>query len=141
MTPYLLPFSKLFFHSVIFSFTMQKLLSLSPTCLLLPLFMSQETYLKKKILLQFMSKSLLPKFSSRNFIIQFPIFYLGLIHFQFTCVCDVRRCSNVILLPVAVQFSHYQLLMSLYFLHCITCLHCHRLIDHMCMSLFMSSRF
>ena len=45
--------------------------------------------------------------------------FKSLIHFHFIFVYDVRKCSNFILLHVAVQFSQHHLLKRLYFLHCI----------------------
>ena len=54
----------------------------------------------KKILLQFMSESVLPMFSSKSFIISD---LRSLIHFKFIFVCGVRECSNFILLHIAVH--------------------------------------
>ena len=73
----------------------------------------------KKISLQFMSKSVLPMFSSRSFIVS-GIIFRSLIHFEFIFVCGVTECSNFILLHVAVQFSQHHLLKRLSFLHCIS---------------------
>uniref|UniRef100_A0A8D0TAH4 Uncharacterized protein n=1 Tax=Sus scrofa TaxID=9823 RepID=A0A8D0TAH4_PIG len=70
------------------------------------------------MLLQFMSESVLPVFSSRNFIVSGLIFR-SLIHFEVIFVYDVRECSNFILLHVAVQFSQHCLLKGLSFLHSI----------------------
>ena len=42
-----------------------------------------------------------------------------LMHFEFTFVYGVRKCSNFILLHVAVQFSQHHLLKKLYFIRCI----------------------
>ena len=58
----------------------------------------------QKILLLFMSKSVLPMFSSKTFIVSGFIFR-SLIHFQFIFVSGVRECSNFILLHIALQFS------------------------------------
>ena len=58
-----------------------------------------------------------------------------LIHFEFIFVYGVRKCSNFILLHVAVQFSQHHLLKRLSFLHRILCLLHHRLVDVMCVSL------
>ena len=44
---------------------------------------------------------------------------LSLIHFEFIFVYGVRKCSNVVLLHVAVQFSQHHLLKRLSLLHCI----------------------
>ena len=54
----------------------------------------------KKMLL-FVSKSILPVFSSNSFIVSSLIFR-SLIHFEFIFVCGVRECSNFILLHVIV---------------------------------------
>ena len=50
-----------------------------------------------------MSKSVLPMFSSKSFIVS-GLTFRPLIHFEFIFVCGVRECSNFILLHVAVQF-------------------------------------
>ena len=73
----------------------------------------------KQILLRFMSKCVLPMFSSKSFIVS-GLTFRSLIHFEFIFVyfC-VRECSNFILLHVAVQFSQHLLLKRLSFLHCI----------------------
>ena len=42
-----------------------------------------------------------------------------LIHFEFIFVYGVRKCSNFLLLHVAIQFSQHHLLKRLSFLHCI----------------------
>ena len=56
----------------------------------------------KKILLQFMSESVLPMFSSKSFIIS-DLTFRSLIHFKFIFVCGGRECSNFILLHIAVH--------------------------------------
>jgi len=43
--------------------------------------------------------------------------------FEFIFVYGVRKCSNFILLQVAIQFSQHHLLMRLSFPHCIFLLH------------------
>ena len=65
-----------------------------------------------------MSSSVLPVFSSKSFIIC-GLTFGSLIHFQFIFVCGVRKCSNFILLHVAVQFSQHHLLKRLFLPHCI----------------------
>ena len=87
-----------------------------------------------------MSKSVLPMFSSRRFLVS-SVTFRSLIHFEFIFVYGVRECSNFILSHVAVQFSQHHLLKRLSFLHCISCLFCLRLTYHKCMSLFLSSLF
>ena len=51
-----------------------------------------------------MSESVLPMFSSRNFIVS-GLTFTSLIHFEFTSVYSVRKCSSFILLQVVDQFS------------------------------------
>ena len=63
-----------------------------------------------------MSKSVLPMFSSRSFIVSSLIFR-SLIHFEFIFVYTIREWSSFILLLVAIQFSHHHLLKRLSFLH------------------------
>ena len=57
-------------------------------------------------------------FSFKSFIVSGLIF-ISLIHFEFIFVYGVRKCSNFILLHIAVQFSQHHLLKRLYFPHCI----------------------
>ena len=58
----------------------------------------------EKILLCFMSESVLPMFSSKSFIVS-DLAFRSLIHFEFIFVYGVRECSKFIPLHVAVQFS------------------------------------
>ena len=60
------------------------------------------------MLSQFVSKSVLPAFSSRDFMVS-GLTFRSLIHFEFIFVYGVRKCSNFILLHVAVQFSQHKL--------------------------------
>ena len=62
-----------------------------------------------------MSKSVLPVFYSRRFIVSGLIFRF-LIHFEFIFVYDVGECSNFIL-HAAVLFSQNHLLKRLSFFH------------------------
>ena len=57
-------------------------------------------------------------FSSKSFIVSILTFR-SLIHFEFIFVYGVRKCSNFILLHVAIQFSQHHLLKRLDVLHCI----------------------
>ena len=57
-------------------------------------------------------------FSSKSFIVS-GLTFRSLIHFQFTFEYGVRKCSNFILLHVAVQFSQNHLLKRLSLPHCI----------------------
>ena len=45
--------------------------------------------------------------------------FRSLIHFEFSFVYGVRKCSSFILLQVVDQFSQHYLLNRLSFLHCI----------------------
>ena len=91
----------------------------------------------KNILLQFMSKSVLPMFSFRNFMVS-SLTFRSLIHLEFIFVCGVRECSNFILLHVAVWFSQHHLLKRLLFFSIVYfCLLCCRLIDNKYMGLFL----
>ena len=63
----------------------------------------------KRILLWFMSKSVLPMFSSKYFIVS-GLTFRSLIHFEFIFVYGIRECSYFILLHVAVRFSQHHLL-------------------------------
>ena len=117
-------FANIFFQSVgclfilfMVPFALQKVLSLirSHLFIFISITLGDES---KKILLQFMSKSVLPMFSSKRFILS-GLTFRSLIHFEFIFVHGVRECSNFILLHVAVQFSWHHLLKWLSFLHCI----------------------
>ena len=61
-------------------------------------------------------QSVLPIFSSRNFIVS-GLTFRSLIHFEFIFVYGVRKCSSFILLQVVDQFSRHHLLKRLSFLH------------------------
>ena len=107
------------FISFMVFFAVQKLLSLIRSHLFIFDFISITLGGgSKRILLWFMSWSVLPMLSSKSFILS-DLICRSLIHFEFISVCGVRECSNFILLHVAVQFSQYHLLKRLSFLHCI----------------------
>ena len=63
------------------------------------------------------STSLVPMFSSTQFIVSNLIFR-SLIHFELIFLYCDRQLSSFILLPVAFQFSHHHLLKRLFFFHC-----------------------
>ena len=65
-----------------------------------------------------MSSSVLPMFSSKSFIVS-GLMFRSLIHFEVIFVYGIRKCSNFILLYVAVQFSQHHLLKRLSLHHCI----------------------
>ena len=60
----------------------------------------------------------LPMFSFNSFIVS-SLTFRSLIHFEFIFLYGVKKCSDFILLHVAVQFSQHHLLKRLSFLHCI----------------------
>ena len=51
-----------------------------------------------------MSKSVLPMFSSKSFIVS-GLMFMSLMYFELIFVYGVRKCSTLILLYVAVQIS------------------------------------
>ena len=53
-----------------------------------------------------MSLSVLPMFPYKSFIVS-GLTFRSLIHFEFIFVYGVRKCSNFILLYVAVQFPQH----------------------------------
>ena len=57
-------------------------------------------------------------FSFKSFIVS-HLTFRSLIHFQFIFVYGVRKCSNFILLHIAVQFSQHHLLKRFSLPHCI----------------------
>ena len=69
-----------------------------------------------------MSKSVLPIFSSRSFIVS-GLTFRSLIHFEFIFVYRVRKCSSLIILQVIDQFLQHHLLKRLSFFHCISLPH------------------
>ena len=96
-------FANIFSHSlgclfVLFmvSFAVQKLLSLIRSHLFIFVFIFITLGGgSKKILLQFMSESVLPMYSSKGFIVS-GLTFRSLIHFEFISVHGVRECSNFI---------------------------------------------
>ena len=98
----------------ILSFVVQKLLSLTRPNLFIFVFISITLGGgSQRILLWFMSESVLPMFSSRSYIVS-GLTFRSLIHFEFIFVYDARKRSNFILLHVAVQFSQHDLLKRLF---------------------------
>ena len=119
-------FANIFSHSegclfILFmvSFVVQKLLSLIKSHLFIFVFIFITLGGRsKKILLQFVSKSFLPMFFSKSFIV-FGLTFRSLIHFEFIFLCGVRKYSSFILLHVAVQFFQHHLLKRLSLPHAI----------------------
>ena len=77
-----------------FSFAVQRLLSLIRPHLLIFIFITLGGR-SKKILQQFISESVLPMFSSQRLIVSLLTFR-SLIHFEFVFVNDVRECSLIL---------------------------------------------
>ena len=65
-----------------------------------------------------MSLSVLPRVSSKSFIVS-GLTFRSLIHFKFIFVYGIRKCSNFILLHVAVRFPQHHLLKGLSLSHCL----------------------
>ena len=113
-------FAIIFSHSegclftwLIVSFAVQKTLSLIKSHLFIFVFISITLGGgSKRILLWFMSSSVLPMFSSKSFLVSGLIFR-SLIHLEFTFVYGVRKCYNFIPLHAAVQFPQHHLLKRL----------------------------
>ena len=57
-------------------------------------------------------------FSSKSFIVS-GLRFRFLTHFEFIFVYGVRKCSNYIVLHVAIQFSQHHLLKRVSLPHCI----------------------
>jgi len=83
-----------------------------------------------------MSSSVLPMFSSKSIIVS-GLTFMFLIHFEFIFMYGVRKCSNFILLHVAVQFSQHHVLKSLSLPHCILASFVKNKV-HGCMGLFLN---
>ena len=117
------------------SFAVQKLLSFVRSHLFTFVFISISLEDgSKRILLWFMSKSVLPMFSSKSLIVS-GFTFRSLIHFEFIFVYGVKECSNFILLHVAVQFSQHHLLKGCLLSIVYSCLLYQRYGDHMCIGL------
>ena len=83
-----------------------------------------------------MPSSVLPVFCSKSFIVS-GLSFRSVIHFEFIFVYGVRKCSNCILLHVAVQFSQHQLLKRLSLPHCTFLPLLSKEGTHTCMGLFL----
>ena len=105
------------FTLFVVSFDVQKLLSLIPLVYFCFYFHYSGRWVIEDLALICVSKCLL-MFSSKSFI-DSGLTFRSLIHFEFIFVYGVRKCSNFILLHVAVQFSQHHLLTRLSFPHCV----------------------
>ena len=96
------------------SFAVQKLLSLIRSHLFIFVFLFITLGGRyKKILPRFISKSVLPMFSSKSFIV-FGLSCRSLIHFECIFVYEIRKCPNLILYHIAAQFSQDHLMKRLF---------------------------
>ena len=103
------------FTLLLVSFVVQMLLSLiMPICLFLLLFPLLWEVGHRGSCYD-LSQRVLPIFSYRSFIAS-GLTFRSLIHFEFTFVCGIRKCSSFILLQVVNQFSQHHLLKK-FFLH------------------------
>ena len=108
----------IFFVFFMVSFAVWKLLKFNSVHLFIFAFISFALGDRsKKLLLQFMSNSILLMSFSRSFMAS-SLTFMSLIHFEFIFVYGVRKWSNLILLHIAVQFSQHHLLKRLFCLHC-----------------------
>lgn len=87
-----------------------------------------------------MSEQLLPGFSSRSNMVSGLIFRFFM-NFEFIFVYDERKWSGFILLQVAAQLPQYHLMKRWSFPIMYSCLHCHELIDHRSVGLFLDPLF
>ena len=119
-------FANIFSHSVgclfillMASFAVQKLLSIIRSHFLIFVFIFITLGGgSKNTLLQFMSKSVLPMFSLRSFIVS-GLTFRTLIHFEFIFVYGIRKCSNFILLTCSYTIFPAPLIEGTVFPHCI----------------------
>ena len=119
------PFAIIFSYSedclftlFIVSFAVQKLLNLISSRLFIFIFVfisiTLEVYHRGSC--YDLYQSVLPMFSCKSFIV-YGLIFRALIQFEFIFVYGIRKCSNFILLQIAVQFSQYHLLKRLSFSH------------------------
>ena len=64
----------------------------------------------------YVRESVLPMFSSKSFIVS-GLTFRSLIHFEFIFIYGIKKCSNFIILHVAVQFLQHHLLKRLFLPH------------------------
>ena len=83
-----------------------KALSLVKSHLFIFVFISITLGGESKRILATLYVSVLPVFSSKSFTVS-GLMFRSLIYFESVFVYGVRKCSNFILLHVAVQFSHH----------------------------------
>ena len=130
-------FSRLSFHFICISFAVQKVLSLIRSHLLIFVFISITLGERSnKILWQFMSKSILLVFSFRSFIVS-GLTFQSSIHFYFIFVYGVKEVLISFFYMQRSSFPSTTYQRDCVFYTEYSCLLCHRLINHMCMGLFL----
>ena len=86
----------------------------------------------------FMSSSVLPMFYSKSFIVT-GLPFRSLIHFDFILVYGIRKCSNFILLHIAVLFFQHHLLKRLSLPYCMSLLPLSKIRYGRCVGLSLGS--
>ena len=109
-----------FFPSCWWFLCYEKSFKLGPICLFCLFLMHKETDPKYIALIYVTEYS--PQDSSRSSMVS-GLTFRSLIHFEFVFGYNVKKCSNIIVLHVAIQFSEHNLLRRLSLLHCIFFLH------------------
>ena len=140
-------FAKIFSHSVgcpfiflMVSFAVQNLLSLIRSHWFISVFifiiLGGGSKKVDQRLLWFMLNGVLPRFSSRSFIVP-GLMLRSLVHFEFIFLYGVRECSNFIFYMYLSSFPSIT-----YWRNCppstvCSCLLFHRLVNHRCLGLFL----
>ena len=119
---YFLPFCRLsfqvFFFFFMFSFAVQKLVSLIRSCWIIFVFISIALGAwPNKTFVQLMSENVLPLFTSRSSLLVPCLMFKSLSNFEFIFVHDVRVCSSCTDLYATAQFFQHSLLKRLSFCH------------------------
>ena len=137
---YFLPFCRLSFHFISGFLSCTKAFKFNkvPFVYFCFYFFCLRRQIQKNIATIYVSVSCLC--SSRSFMAS-GLTFRSLIQLEFLFVYGVKKCSNLILLHVAVCFSQHHLLKRLLFSIAYSCRFCHRLIDHRFVGLFLESQF
>ena len=104
----------------------------------MPHFPEMKRAIKKLLVIYF--KECFSFVSSKSFIVS-GLTFMSLIHFDFSFVYGIRECPSFILLHVAIHFSQHHLLKPCLFSILYSCLLCHRLGDHRCVSSSLGSLY
>ena len=97
---------------------MHKLLSsIRPICLFCSYFHYSRKWVIEHLAVTYVKESTAYIFPQDLY--SFYLIFSSLIHFEFIFMYSVRKCSNFILLHIAIQFFQHHLLKRQSFLHCI----------------------